>query len=102
MKNFKRAIFIVLCLVLVLAIYTGCARTYKVSYYDNGKLINTMTVNSGKTLNRPTDPTKEGYVFEGWYENQSLTRKFDFEEKISKDTAVYAKFITTSATQNND
>ncbi|HPG92404.1 MAG TPA: InlB B-repeat-containing protein [Clostridia bacterium] len=102
MKNFKKAILILLCLVFVLAVYTGCARTYKVSYYDNGKLINTMTVNSGKTTNRPVNPTKEGYVFEGWYENQSLTRKFDFDEKISKDTSVYAKFITTSTNKNND
>lgn len=102
MKNLKKAVLILLCLVFVLAVYTGCARTYKVSYYDNGTLINTMTVNSGKTTNRPANPTKEGYVFEGWYANQSLTRKFDFDEKITKDMSVYAKFITASTNKNND
>ena len=39
-------------------------------------------------------PTKEGYSFAGWYDNQEFNGNvFDFEETITEDITLYAKWI---------
>lgn len=54
----------------------GSASSYSVTYNTNGGTINSgniteYTEGTGATL--PTDVTKEGYVFGGWYDNEGLT-----------------------------
>ena len=39
-----------------------------------------------------TDPTKEGYIFKGWYKDSACKEKFDFNSKIISDTSIYAKW----------
>jgi len=56
--------------------YATPAASYSVTYNTNGGTINSgniteYTEGTGATL--PTDVTKEGYVFGGWYDNESLT-----------------------------
>lgn len=94
MKKSLRVILVLMCLVLLGTFIAGCAKTYKVSYYDNGTLITTQNVKGGKMATAPTKPTKEGYTFENWYQDQGMTKKFDFKTmKITKDTTIYAKFV---------
>lgn len=39
----------------------------------------------------PSNPVKEGYAFDGWYQDQECTDKWDFEkDKVSKDMDLYA------------
>ncbi len=53
-----------------------------------------QTVNSGERATKPDpDPTKDGYRFEGWYEDATLNVKFNFDQEITADTTVYAKFV---------
>lgn len=40
----------------------------------------------------PSQPTKDGQVFEGWYEDQALTRLWDFSTRIMDDTTLYARW----------
>ncbi|MBR3953364.1 MAG: InlB B-repeat-containing protein [Oscillospiraceae bacterium] len=45
----------------------------------------------------PNEPTKEGYVFDGWYWNDNGTeRMFSFISGISDDCTVYAKWKETT------
>ena len=37
------------------------------------------------------DPTKDGYVFDGWYTDEELENKYT-DSKVSKDMKLYAKF----------
>lgn len=39
-----------------------------------------------------TDPTKEGYIFKGWYKDSDCKENFDFNSKIISDTSIYAKW----------
>lgn len=39
-----------------------------------------------------TDPTKEGYIFKGWYKDSACKENFDFNSKIISDTSIYAKW----------
>lgn len=39
-----------------------------------------------------TDPTKDGYIFKGWYKDSDCKENFDFNSKIISDTSIYAKW----------
>lgn len=39
-----------------------------------------------------TDPTKDRYIFKGWYKDSTCKEKFDFNSKIISDTSIYAKW----------
>lgn len=51
-----------------------------------------QTVAHGSTVTIPDEPTKDGYLFAGWYADTALTQEFDFGTAITKDTSVYAKW----------
>ncbi len=46
---------------------TFTANTYTVTYIVDGKQFDTKTVAYDATLTHPTEPTKTGYTFAGWY-----------------------------------
>ena len=52
-----------------------------------------QSVESGKTATKPTDPTKDGYIFAGWYTDSGLTAIFSFGEAVAKNITLYAKWI---------
>jgi uncharacterized repeat protein (TIGR02543 family) len=43
-------------------------------------------------INAPTNPTKEGHAFSGWFIDEDFSESFDFDKKLSKDTILYAKW----------
>lgn len=59
---------------------------------DGGSAVASQSVRSGATAAQPADPTKDGYVFKGWYKEDTFTTVFDFADPITTDTVVYAKF----------
>ena len=52
-------------------------------YYDS------VRVKPNEVVSAPDAPTKEGYTFVGWYENDEL---FDFSQPITKDHTLIAVF----------
>ncbi len=43
--------------------------------------------------NRPSTPIREGYTFDGWYSDETLTTKWDLDnDKVEKDLTLYAKW----------
>ncbi len=53
-----------------------------------------QTINSGEKAEKPADPEREFYKFDNWYSDSSFTNVFDFDQAISSDTSVFAKFST--------
>ncbi|MBQ1726180.1 MAG: InlB B-repeat-containing protein [Treponema sp.] len=55
---------------------------YQVSFFNDGEVYNTQSVQSGKRAQRPVAPQKEGYNFIGWYETPNFTRRYRFESRV--------------------
>ena len=49
----------------------------------------TATVKYNTTIEAPSDPTRAGFIFMGWYDG---TTKFDFTTKITEDITLTAKW----------
>ena len=71
---------------------------YTVTFKDGESTLSTATVNSGEKVTKPADPTKTGYTFNGWYADATFTAAFDFDQAITANTTVYAKFTDNSVT----
>lgn len=76
---------------------------YTVNFLDsnNNEVATSQTVDYNNTITKPSDPVKENYSFDGWYTDLEFTDKFDFNDKITSNLNVYAKF-TYNNTSTND
>lgn len=52
-----------------------------------------VQVAPGGTVEMPEEPTRSGYLFEGWYADSNFEETFDFSAPITEDTTVYANWI---------
>jgi uncharacterized repeat protein (TIGR02543 family) len=68
---------------------------YDVTFNANGgSAVAVQEVEEGKTATEPADPTKEGFIFGGWYLTDTFDEgtQFDFTDVISADVTLYAKW----------
>ncbi len=86
----KRIFFVLL---ITLSLF-GCKgkETVKVTFYD---LNLTYDVDKGSTISIPDEPTKENFIFDGWYKDEEYNEPWNFvEDRINKDTILYAKWTS--------
>ena len=62
---------------------------------NGGSTVEKQKVQNGSVATEPDDPTKSGYTFYGWYEDENFTGKeFDFENTVvSRTLTLYAKWV---------
>lgn len=61
---------------------------------QGGSEVQRVSVQNGRTLSKPADPTKEGHLFYGWYKDAAGTTPYGFgSEVVSAATTLYAKWI---------
>ena len=65
--------------------------TYVVRFKDDTAVLKIVNVKSGTPVSRPENPTKKGYEFIGWYNDDGQT-EFDFNSYINSDTIILAKW----------
>jgi len=73
------------------------APTYTVTFNSNeGSAVSPITgIAYNATITLPTDPTKEGYTFGGWYKESECTDDWDFAtDKVTSNVTLYAKWIS--------
>ena len=69
--------------------------TYKVNFNSQrGTKVDSIEVLYGKKITKPTDPTRDGYDFVGWFTESNGNTSWDFEKDImpSNDITLYAKW----------
>ena len=54
---------------------------------------NPQAVTYGDKVNRPADPSAEDCFFGGWFRDKNCTATFDFDDRILRDTTIYAKWV---------
>ena len=102
--NTKRSYNKILCLVLVVLSFiltlTACGKVeFKVNFVVDGTVYATVDTNGDEVIKMPTNPTKDGYTFDGWYWDkdtwkQPFTANSLLDAPLSSDMSVYAKFVS--------
>lgn len=77
------------------------ASSFKVTFtqnYTGSPKPTQVVVEKGGTVERPADPTREGYTFSGWYEEKGCQNLFDFSTPIVKNKVLFAGWANTVLT----
>jgi len=99
----KKTVFLGLSVALLIFGFIGCdngnlsgTTTYSVSFNSNGGSdVQAITgITSGATITLPTNPTKAGFIFSGWFvDNEIFQNQFTAYSIIISDLTVYAKWL---------
>ena len=64
--------------------------TYTVTFdSDGGSKVPAQTVEYNKTITKPTDPTKDGYAFKGWFDGD---KEYVFDTAVTANITLKAKW----------
>ncbi|AUS97278.1 hypothetical protein CDQ84_17800 [Clostridium thermosuccinogenes] len=96
MRNKDVVLWIALCLI-VSVLLCSCRQSgapvtvhFNGNYYGCGE-IGSQTVHMGSKLEELDAPTRDGYVFLGWFKDKGLIEKWDFEkDKVYSELTLYA------------
>ena len=82
----------------------GTPVVYTITFNSNdGTSVAPQNINAGEKLTEPTPaPTKEGFTFDGWYEDSTFSKKFDFNTPITDNMTLYAKWTENKYTLTFD
>jgi uncharacterized repeat protein (TIGR02543 family) len=71
--------------------------TYSVTFdADGGTPIAPQAVFKGETAHKPSDPAKAGMDFAGWYRDPALSVPWSFDDKVTGDMVLHAKWASES------
>lgn len=62
---------------------------HAVAFEVDGKVVDTVAVEDGKTVVEPAAPKKDGYTFDGWFLG---AKKYDFSAPVTEDLTLVARF----------
>ena len=107
MKSNKKRIIVVLA-ILTMALVLSCSlvacdktdtpdapkKEFTITFdTQGGSEVKPITIAEGATITLPRNPTKEGYLFDGWYLSDAFVEKFVATKTITGDITLYAKWI---------
>ncbi|EKZ1598980.1 InlB B-repeat-containing protein [Listeria monocytogenes] len=75
-----------------------------IATFNNDGTTTTQTVDYQEALTEPTEPTKDGYTFEGWYDAQTGGNKWNFatNKMPANNITLYARYSVKSYTATFD
>lgn len=106
MERIKELRMTAIILLVGIFLLSGCffSSKHEVTFKTNGGTeVKNASVKSGNKLEIPDTPTKEGYVFEGWYLNG---KEYNFDDEVNEDIILVAKWrkvdVDGEENQNDD
>ncbi len=93
MKN-KLVLMLIVLAISLLALTACGSAVFKVTFDLNYDGANDFDIGiiKGETLNQPFEPQREGYIFDGWFNEESCMTSFDFDVKAQENRIAYAKW----------
>ena len=78
--------------------------TYTVTFNSQGgSTVSSQTVEHGGKITKPTNPTRTGYTFAGWYRESGCTTPWNFAtDTVTSNVTLYAKWATNTYTVTFD
>lgn len=85
---------------LILFLLFGKSNDVKITFDTNGgSQLNSQILGKEGKLTKPNDPTKEGYIFDGWYVDDE---EFDFDRVLTKSVTLVAKWKKEEVKEEDD
>ena len=77
--------------------------TVTMSFNSNGgSNVESVRIVQGCIITAPAPPTKDGFVFSGWFKNEALTNEWNFAtDVVSANITLYAAWTETVGIKNN-
>ena len=97
-KRFLTLIFTISAMLLCIFGLSACGKVdFKVNFVVDGEVYATLNTNGEEVIKMPENPTKDDYVFDGWYWDKDtwqtpFTANSLLDAPLSSDMNVYAKF----------
>ena len=81
------------------AVSSSVAQVFTITFNPNydGGASNSQSVNEGQTVSKPIDPTREGFIFGGWFIEAECENEFDFTAPVTASVTLYAKWTADNA-----
>ena len=105
----KRLISVILLLAMILPACTGAGVECTIEFFVDGQVYHSVQTKTNGIIDMPDQPTKDGYVFEGWYYDDGVWQKpFTAaslsEQRLSKDMKIslYAHFVEDTQDPEDD
>ena len=105
MKKCLKIILAAIAVIVMVTIFASCVKeppVFKVDFDADGVIVwtqerNVLDIEAGAPVVLPPTPTKEGYIFDGWYRDKDTWQEpfteDPFSEMQTEDLTVYAKWI---------
>ena len=72
----------------------GGTSFYTVTFNTNGgSKVASQRLKKNTTAKEPTEPTKDGFEFGGWYTDKEFRNSYDFSANVTKALNLYAKWV---------
>lgn len=104
----KKISLVLLSLLMLVMIFASCGGVVEISvnFVVDGEVYHTISTTGESAITMPQNPTKEGYVFDGWYwDNNTFQEPFTanslLNQKLNGDMSVYAKWTLEDITKKN-
>lgn len=79
------------------------AQTFKVYFHENGgSSVNDAEVTEGGRVSEPAVPTREGYVFCGWYTDDAFNVLYSFDSAVTRELHLFAKWESAVSVREKD
>ncbi len=93
-KKNKKLIIILSVIIVVIAIFLflffWSNRKFEVALNVGDEYLNALTIKKGDKIDKLPTPTKDGFIFDGWYNGKVL---FDSDTEITEDLELTAKWV---------
>ena len=97
-KRFLTLIFTITAMLLCIFGLLACGKVdFKVNFVVDGEVYATLNTNGEEIIKMPENPTKDDYVFDGWYWDKDtwqtpFTANSLLDAPLSSDMSVYCKW----------